>query len=86
MAEWVQPRGALTELNTGHDQRYISLGVDLKGLHGSNKLWEGLDIDTTENLEVHKGHTFEGMELIPYTRGLAESARSILSRHIGMPT
>ena len=59
--------------------------MDLKGLHGSNKLWEGLDIDTTEHLEVHKGYTLEGMELIPYTGGLAESAGSVLSRHIGMP-
>ena len=55
--------------------------MDLKGLHGSNKLWKGLDIDTTEHLKVHEGYTFEGVELIPYTGGLAES---VLSRHIGM--
>ena len=82
----IKPKRVLAELNAGHDQRYISLGMDLKGLHGSNKLGEGLNIDTTENLEVHKDYALEGMELIPYTRALAESARSILSRNIGMPT
>ena len=82
---YIGPRRALAEPDTGHDQRYISLGADLKGLHGSNKLWEGLYIDTTEHLEVHEGYTFEGVELVPYTGGLAESAGSVLPGHIVMP-
>ena len=61
-------------------------GMDLNGLHRSNKLGEGLNIDTTENLEVRKGYTLEGMELIAYTRAFAESTGSILSRDIGMLT
>ena len=76
----------LTELNTGHDQGYVSLGVDLKRLHCSNKLGEGCDIDTTENLEVHKGCALESMELIAYTRALAESARSVLLGGVCMLT
>ena len=59
--------------------------MDLKGLHGSNKLWKGLYIDTTEHLKVHEGYTFEGVELIPYAGGFAESAGSVLSRHVVMP-
>ena len=74
--EYIWPRRALAGLNTGHDQRYISLGADLKGLHGSNELWEGLYIDMTEHLKVHEGYAFEGVELVPYTGGLAESAGS----------
>ena len=66
--------GALMELNTGHDKGYVSLGVDLKRLHSSNKLGEGCDIDSTENLKVHKGCELESMELIANARTLEESA------------
>ena len=62
----------------------ISLGADLKGLHGSNELREGLYIDITEHLKVHEGYALEGVELVPYTGGLAESAGSFLTRHVVM--
>ena len=77
---------ALTELNTGHDKGYVSLDVDLKRLHRSNKLGEGCDIDTTENLEVHKGCALESMVLIANARTLTEPAGSVLSGGVCMPT
>ena len=62
-----------------HNKRNVSLDVDLKGLHRCNKLGEGGDIDTAENLEVQKGCTLESMVLIAYIGIFTETERSILS-------
>ena len=51
-----------------------------------NELREGGDIDTTENLEVHKDFTLESKELITYFRFVAELTGSVLSGDIKMPT
>ena len=64
--------GELSELDTGHNERHVLLHMDLKGLHGSNELGEGGDIDTTENLEVHKGYALESVELIADVGFVAE--------------
>ena len=37
--------GELSELDTGHNERDVLWYMDLKGLHGSNELGEGGDID-----------------------------------------
>ena len=39
--------------------------MELKGLHMCHELREGGDIDTTENLEVHKGFALEAWNLSP---------------------
>ena len=74
--------GELSELDTGHNERYVSLYMDLKGLHGSNELGEGGDIDTTENLEVHEGYALEKMELSADIWFVAEPTGSFFSRDI----
>ena len=51
-----------------------------------DELREGVGIDTTENLEVHKGFTLESMELITYFRFVTEPTESILSGDNTMPT
>ena len=56
--------------------------MDLKGLHGCNELGEGGEIDTTGNLEVHKGYTLESVELIANVRFVAEPTGSFFSRDI----
>ena len=60
--------------------------MELKGLYMCNELREGGDIDTTENLEVHKGLSMESMELITYFRFVAEPTGSVLPGDIKMPT
>ena len=60
--------------------------MELNGLHMCNELREGGDIDTTDNLEVHKGFTLESMELITYFRFVAEPTGSVLLGDIKMPT
>ena len=72
----------LSELNMGHNVRYVSLYVDLKGLHGCNGLGEGCDIDTTENLEVHEGYALKNVELIVNVGLFAESTGSVLTGDI----
>ena len=72
----------LSELNTGHNEGYVSLYVDLKGLHGCNELGEGCDIDTTENLEVHEGYALKSVELITNVGFVAESTGSFFSGNI----
>ena len=74
--------GELSELNTGHNERYVSLYVDLKGLHGCNELGEGCDIDTKENLEVHEGYALKSVELIADVGFVAESTGSFFSGNI----
>ena len=51
-----------------------------------NELREGGDIDTTENLEVHKDFTLESIGLITNFRFIAEPTGSVLSGDIKMPT
>ena len=78
--------GQLSELNMGHNEWDVPLYMELKGLQMYNELREGGDIDTTENLEVHKGFTLESMELITYFRFVAGPTGSVLSGDIKMPT
>ena len=60
--------------------------MELKCLHMCNELREGGAIDTTENLEIHRGFTLESMELIPNFRFVTEPTGSFLSRDIEMTT
>ena len=76
----------LSELNAGHNERYVSLYVDLKGLHGCNELGDGCDIDTTENLEVHEGYAQKSVELFANVGFVTESTGSFFSGNILMTT
>ena len=54
----------IADLDTWHEERYVSLNCYIEGSHFLNELGVGSDIDTTENLEIHEGLALKRMIFI----------------------